>query len=359
MDKYFEKLSRFSIAHYRFVAAVLLVTVVSAMSGFPFFTPEVKAINLIDVSDTLSSSDRSAVASHSIVFTMAGTIASGATFSMDFDPAFALPIAGNVTCPDSATAAVVSSRITCTAGGGGISSGTKTVVVLGATNPAASGSYQIDIIANSNAVGAPETGTAMVAIIDNIDMTAAVEATLVFRIDAIAAGQTINTEATTTMAGTTAHSIPWGTLAPNTSYVQAHGLSVATNALSGFVVTLQQNQNMLSDTNADIDLFQDGAATSAPIAWVDPANTLDSENTYGHYGITSEDSDLNTNEFGDALYAGNIAAPRVVFSHGGPADGTTADKGYTRIGYKIRVTALQEAANDYRNILMYIATPTY
>jgi hypothetical protein len=60
-----------------------------------------------------------------------------------------------------------------------------------------------------------------------------------------------------------------------------------------------------------------------------------------------------------ALYAGNIGTARTVFSHTGPADGSTANKGQTRVAIKIQITALQEAATDYNNRLMYVATPTF
>jgi hypothetical protein len=125
-------------------------------------------------------------------------------------------------------------------------------------------------------------------------------------------------------------------------------------------VTVFQDQNLTSATGADIDQFIDGAGTATPAAWQAPANTLGSENTYGHFGITSEDSSLTAgDEFGSALYAGNISTARQVFYHNGPADGSTAHQGRTRIGYKIQIGSLQEAGTDYSNTLTYVATPTF
>ena len=140
----------------------------------------------------------------------------------------------------------------------------------------------------------------------------------------------------------------------------AQDLAVATNASNGFVVTVFADQTLTSGSGADINPFIDDAATAVPAAWQSPAGTSGTDTTYGHWGVTSEDSDLNTDEFGTALYAGNfIGTPRQVFSHGGPADGSTADEGATRVGYQVEINALQEAGTDYQAVLTYVATPTF
>ena len=41
------------------------------------------------------------------------------------------------------------------------------------------------------------------------------------------------------------------------------------------------------------------------------------------------------------------------------SDGSTANIGLTRVGYKIQIGALQEAANDYSNRITYVCTPTF
>jgi hypothetical protein len=136
-------------------------------------------------------------------------------------------------------------------------------------------------------------------------------------------------------------------------------LTVTTNARNGFVVTVQQNQNLLSSTGADIDGFKDGAYNNTPTAWTAPTNSITDENSWGHWGLTSEDADLNSDEFGSALFVAASTTARQVFSHTGPADGTTVDKGATKVAYQIQITPLQEAGNDYSTVLTYIATPTF
>jgi hypothetical protein len=153
----------------------------------------------------------------------------------------------------------------------------------------------------------------------------------------------------------------FGTLAPGAPAVMAQRLNVVSNAVGGFTVTVQANQNLLSGTGADIDTFKDGASTAVPTAWTAPLNTLGTEATYGHFGVTSEDASLSAgDEFGSALFAGNlVASPREVFYHTGSADGIANDVGSTSVAYKVEIGSLQEAGNDYTATLTYVATPTF
>jgi hypothetical protein len=148
----------------------------------------------------------------------------------------------------------------------------------------------------------------------------------------------------------------------------AQDLQVTTNAGNGFVVTVEQDQNLLSATGADIDGFVDGAYTNTPTAWATPTNDVNDENTWGHWGLTSNDSNLDSdlnNAGGNRDFTSNdgyVAAsttPVEVFAHTGPSDGAAVDIGTSTVGYKIEVTPLQEAANDYTTTLTYIATPTF
>jgi len=199
-----------------------------------------------------------------------------------------------------------------------------------------------------------------VAIIQDVSVTASVDTTLTFTVSGVAAGQPVNGDAVTTADISTATSVPFGTLTVGTPSVMAQDLAVTTNASNGFVVTVSADQALSSATGADIDTFIDGASTAVPAAWQSPAGTFGTENTYGHMGITSEDADLNSDEFGSALYAGDyVASAREVFSHTGPADGGTANQGATRVGFKVEIDALQEAGNDYSATLTYVATPTF
>lgn len=205
--------------------------------------------------------------------------------------------------------------------------------------------------------GAADTGRTRVAILDNVDVTAIVNTSLTFTVSGLATSTAVN--GTSTTGSTTANAIPFGVLNAGTIYTMGQRLNVTTNARNGFVVTVAQDQNLLSANNADIDGFIDGAYTNTPAAWVAPTNNISNENTWGHWGLTSEDVDLNGDEFGSALFVAASTTPRQIFAHTGPSDGTTANIGETDIGYQIQITPLQEAADDYNTILTYVATPTF
>ncbi len=139
-------------------------------------------------------------------------------------------------------------------------------------------------------------------------------------------------------------------------------LTVQTNAANGFAVTVQTDGEFRSSTGAEIDGFQDNSDTNVPASWAAPSNNVNDATTWGHWGITSEDTNTNgkrTNEFGSNQWIAATTTPRTVFAHNGPADGVTAGIGSTTVGFQVEITALQEAGDDYQTTLTYIATPTF
>lgn len=365
------------------IALVLILALIALTFGVPFGIGRAHAAQLTTVSDLISDSRPSVVANHTITFTTPTGITAGQTLTVTFPAGFSMGSVafGDVdlainsveqtlaATPSGATwgAAVSGQVLTLTSGSGTASAGHVIVVKIG-TNASTGGAgvNQITNHATSNASYVISIGGTMadaaalrIALIDAVTVSASVDTSLTFTVAGVASGQTVNGDAVTTSAGATATALPFGTLTPGTAYTLGQTLSVTTNAKNGFAVTVVQNQNLLSASGADIDTFIDGASTATPAAWQAPAATLGTETTYGHYGITSEDSDLNGDEFGTALYAGNIGTARTIFSHTGVSDGTTADKGQTRVAVKIRVSALQEAATDYTNRLTYVATPIF
>jgi hypothetical protein len=360
------------------VVAMLVATAVLAVSVGVFNNAQ--AANLAVISNTLSDSDVSALSNHTIQFTIPtsspGVIAGGTivvTFpsgfnmgSVAFGDVDLLIDGSSQTVAGSAAgatwgAAVAGQDLTLTSGTGVITAGQVVRILVGTnaaggtnrvTNPGTVDSYEFLVTA-----GAADSGRTRVAILDNVDVTAIVNTSFVFTVAGLATTTTVNTDVTT--GSTTATAIPFGVLTAGSAKVMAQRLNVTTNARNGFVVTVEQDQNLLSSTGADIDGFIDGAYTNTPTAWVAPTNTILDENTWGHWGLTSEDSNLNGDEFGAALYVAASTTPRQIFAHNGPSDGTTADIGETDIGYRIQISPLQEAGDDYSTVLTYIATPTF
>ena len=373
------------------VNTIALLTIISLLM-WTIGIQNVQADGITNYSNTLSDSDPTAISSHTLAYTTstAATAAQTIDFGYSDDWDFSVLAggvdatdftvnSGTMTIVDSCTAAA--NEVTPSASDTGGSKGFTLTVCASDTIPAGSFSITVgdgaaggaDDIINPSTEGSQEitlggtqvdSGATRVFIINNIDMTATVPTSFTFTILGTGSGLAgANSEPTTTTVSTNATTIPWGTIQAGTEYAAAHTLSVGTNASNGFSVTLEQDANLTNASSDDIDLFIDGAATAAPASWAAPTGTLGTEDTYGHYGITSEDSDLNGDEFAAALYAGNIASPREVFSHTGVSDGQTngtgtADIGATVVGYKIEISALQEAG-DYSNVLTYIATPTF
>ncbi|MFH1193653.1 MAG: LamG domain-containing protein [bacterium] len=328
--------------------------------------------NLSNISDTLSDSDLSVTATHTVGLTSNSSLAAGESMSITWPTGFTgisnltssdlsasgMTIVSSCTAsPNEMTSSAAGQILTLTVcAGDTVSSGAKIITVGGTnkiTNPSSAGSKEIRIDWDSD-----ESGKTRVAIIDDVNITASMATAFSFTIAAKTSG-TVNGEGTSCEAGTTTTAIPFGTLTASAPKVACQTLSVTTNAKNGFVVTVKEDQRLTSANGADIDTFKDDSQLATPADWEAPSDTLDSETTYGYMGVTSEDADLNSDEFGSAKYAGNFLSARTLFSHTGPSNGTTANKGQTNVAYKIEIGSLQEAADDYSATLTYVATPTF
>lgn len=366
----------------RVVATLVASAVLLTSIGFYSIA---QAANLVNVSDTLSDSDLSAASNHTVLFTIpAGSagVTTGQTITVTFPAGFNLT--GVVfTDLDLQTAAtdrtlvagapgaaqwgyvLAGQTITLTAGTGiTVSAGEVVEIQIGTNatfgttganqidNPASATSYELSITA-----GTADTGRTRVAIIDNVLVEAIVDTTFTFTITGVATSTVINGAPATT-GSTSPTSIDFARIAANTDEVLGQRLNVTTNAAAGFTVTVAQDSNLQSANGSDIDSFTNGTNVNIPVGWTNPTNTISDENTWGHWGLTTDD-DINTNEFGSALYVAASTTPRAIFHHDGPADGTTVSIGSTSVAYRIRITPLQEAADDYNTTLTYVATPIF
>lgn len=379
-----QKISTSVEALHRVVAMLVAAAVLAVSVGF---YNTAGAANLFQVSNTLSDSDVSALSNHTIAFSLATTsagVSSGQSIAVEFDTTASNDFNfGSVAIGDidlsingvdqtlvagapaanqfQVTVSAVTDTITFLSGGGtAVAAATDDIIIrVGTnatggtnrvTNPTA-GSYEFLVTAGA------DTGRTRVAILDNVDVTAVVNTSFTFTVSGLATSTGVN--GTSTTGSTTATAIPFGVLTAGQPKTLAQRLNVTTNARNGFVVTVEQDQNLLSSTGADIDGFANGTYTNTPTVWSSPTNNISNENTWGHWGLTSEDSDLNGDEFGSVLFVAASTTPRQIFAHNGPSDGTTADIGETDIGYQIQISPLQEAGDDYSTILTYIATPTF
>ena len=349
-----------------------------------------EAANVTSFSDTLSSSAPSVPSNHTIQFTTPTTVANGGTITIVFPAGFTgtsslvatdfdvtttsnFSVASNCAGSEKVSAAFTGLTLTltfCATDGGLLPANATTTIKIGnhatfggtgsnrISNPTI-GSYKLDLTAGAN------TGSTRVAIVNTVLVTANVDTLFTFSVAGTAKNTVVNT-ADTTGGVTTATSIPFGTINAGTASTAAQLLSVTTNARGGFVVTVTASSQLISSNGADIDGFKDGAYTTTPVVWASPLATLGSENTYGHWGVTTDDGALTsgfTNPFntgaGGNRYVSASTTPVEVFRNGGPANGAGRGVGTTTVGYKIERSALQEAANDYQATLTYVATPVF
>ncbi len=327
-----------------------------------------QAANLTFISNTLTDSGPSVLSGHDISFTIAtgSTLTNAQDISITFPAGFTgvdTMLVGDLTVtvdgtPDTPTGFSAVGQVVTFQGIDAVGDQVVRIVIANdvVTNPAPVQSYEFLVtLANG------DSGRTRVAIVDYVVVTAVIQTTFNFVVSLLNEGEVINGETTT--GTTTPTTIPFGILAADTEYTLGQELTVQTNAANGFVVTVEQDGNLESSTGADIDGFRDGLYTNTPTQWFVPDDQLLDENTWGHWGITSNDSDLNSNEFnvgagGDRFVAASTT-PREIFSHDGPSDGVAQDVGLARVAYKVEITPLQEAGDDYTTTLMYIATPTF
>ncbi len=369
-------LSRNVSASYRVIATLVATALLMWAMGASHFA---QAANITNVYDLLSDSAPSAASNHTIEFVSPTGVGNGEDIVIAFETGtFDLTGIGqedidllvNGANVQAADWSVVTGAddITITINTGSIAADATTTILIGdhatnegtpdtqIVNPAPAGgnqSYEIDISA-----GTSDSGHTRVVILDTVEVTANVQTTFSFTVAGVATSTAINGTSTTITSSST--TIPFGTLSAGEIETLAQDLAVTTNAIQGFVVTIEEDQHLLSSTGADIDNFVDSVTSDTPAAWASPQDNIANENTWGHWGITSEDTDTTrTNEFGSNTWAGVSTTPQVVFSHDGPADGTTAGEGSTSIGFQVEISPLQEAADDYSTTLTYIATPTF
>ncbi|HMA79090.1 MAG TPA: hypothetical protein VKP88_08280 [Candidatus Paceibacterota bacterium] len=369
-------------------ALAALVTVGILFTALNFHTNVfVSAASIADVSDTLSDSSPGSPSNHTIVFTTPTGIANGETVTIDFsdgpftgtssitatdidvqDGATDLSVGATCGGTDEIGASFTGSVLTiefCSGNGAAIAANGSTTIEIGnhadfggtgsnrLVNPNGTGSYDIVIDGTQT-----DSGTAIVVIIATVTVTATVDTTFTFEVLGVGPGEVVN--GTSTTGSSTPTAIAFGTLTQGVASTTAQELRVITNASQGYVVTVAQDGEFIASNNATIDSFTNGSYVTNPTAWQSPSAVPGSPNTFGHWGLTSDDATTTRSvEFSNDSWVAASTTPVIVMSHTGPTDGTGTGEGTTRVGYRVEVSALQEAAADYTTSLRYVATPIF
>jgi len=335
-----QKIKRFKIA----IVAILILSMMAIYGS----VPNVEANSLDLAKDTISdSSPGQEEVTHTIVYDLGVELTAGQYVRFTFESGIDLSVA-TTTCPANTTASATAQLIDCVVDTTLASTTAATTTITDAINPSTIGDYSVTISTHGTDDVEIESSEVKIYIIDEITVTAHVEATLSFSIgtttpdDMIGAENFTGTSSPTTLA--------FGTLGTGAK-LMGHLLSVSTNADDGYTVTVQQDENLKTAAGADIDSF----STSTSAAWSLGSQDINDENTWGYLGLTSDDTDAIT----EGQYQGMDGVNAfTVMTHNGPVNGADMGIGTTTVGYKIEVSALQEAG-DYQNALTYICTPTY
>lgn len=313
------------------------------------------AAGITSASDTLSSSDWSVIATHTVTFTSSQGHNSGDYFEVALPAGFAT-VTPAVSCPGGYSPIVSGMQFQCVSIGAH-ATGTYSITITGVRNPGATASYLINVGSYTNVAALKEQANVQVAIVQSVVMSAAVTSNLVFAVAPVASGTTIN--GITTNGTSSTSTIPFGSLTAGAKRMIGQELTVTTNATNGFTVTVEQNQDLLAGGGAKIDPFIDGTASTTAQSWVGPTPVLGSLNTYGHMGFTTSDTSLAGAAFGADKWKGFVGTtPAEVMYNTGPADGLAAHVGKAQVVYGVQISALQEAG-DYTNTLTYICTPRF
>lgn len=365
------------------VAMSVVVALLLWSTGLPTIFRSAEAASITNASDTLETSAPGIGSNHTIEFTTLNGLIIGQTIEVTFPTGVNEFVMGSVGEDDvdilvngssSSTAAVAGAATWgVTVAGGvitletptdmGVASSTSIVIRIGTnavdsgtgankiTNPTVEDSYSIDVAGTMQ-----DSGQVRVAILPEVLVSASVNTSLTFSVSGVGAGQTVNGSPTTTSAGATATALPFGTLTDVGTKVLAQDLTITTNALNGYTVTVETEGELESTTGAIIDGFVDGSYTTTPTAWAGPSQDVGDVTTWGHWGLTSDDTNIiaRSAQFGSDQWVSPSTTPIAVAGHDDPVLATT-----TRIGYQVDISALQEAGNDYETSLRYIITPTF
>jgi len=356
-------------------AAVVTLAIILWSLGLPSFR-FAEAAAITTYSDTLSTSEPSVASNHTITFTTPTGVPNAGTVTIDLsaftgtssitfnDIDVSVQGTGDLTVEASCTTQETSAAfgtndsiltITfCSGNGASIGANGTTTIEIGTNatsevtgddqivNPG-TGNYEIPLSTSSG-----DSGETRVAIVDVVTVTASVDTLLNFSVGGVADAQTVH--GTSTGTTTSATAIAFGELSANTPITGAQDLTISTNAANGFTVTVTAD-GQLTAGGADIDGFSNGTYVTSPTGWVQPTANVGDENTWGHWGIISDDTDLFPTT--ETWVSASTTAVDVM-TYTGPVQATT-----TRVGYTVEISSLQEASENYQAILTYVATPVF
>jgi hypothetical protein len=232
----------------------------------------------------------------------------------------------------------------------------RTVVITGITNGSTSNTaFYVDFKTFNNtdcATSPVDSSTIAFIYTDGQLVTATVDPTLTFAIAGVASGQSVNSATTNVATVTASNAINFGTITSATNKIAAQDVTVATNASTGYTLSVRYTGILTSGANTIDDLNTATVPTpnSTPIAF--------SAAGVEGFGYTTNDSTLGTGTAarfttGAPKWAAFTTAPfEVAYSSAAVSNETT------RIGFQVGVAATTQPGT-YQTTVIYSAVPLY
>lgn len=321
-----------------------------------FIKPDFTYAGYADLKDTISDSSFGAAADHTIIFTTSMDIGANGYYEVTLDPDFGDILEADCAGPN-VTTSTTTDTVRCTYSSSPGAATTTKILIYDVTNPLSADSLLVSVESYNVGDTLLEAGQAVVAIVDNVSMSAHIESSLDFSMISSSTPMYINGIPLT--GSSTDTTLPFGTLSPVSSSTLGHTIGVTTNAPGGFSCTVQQDselRNGAGDTINSFDNSPDGTGSTTPHVWNPPVVDITKDNTYGHFGVTTDDFTLTEHDYSGSRFTGlHGTNPSEIAYHNGPSEGTVLGSGLAHVAYSIQISALQEAG-DYTSTINYVCT---
>ncbi|MBU0637007.1 MAG: hypothetical protein ABH818_01455 [Patescibacteria group bacterium] len=347
-----------------------------------------KASQLTLVSDTMSRLKSSTLANHTIQFTSPSGVDAGETITIIFPAGFNLGSVDytdidlkddevNMTLaasPSGSTVGVGITATTITFTNGTSTIAASSVIKINIGTNATFGVTGDAQIINPSVVGTQvvrfagsfgDTATLALVILDDdqVVVSATVAANLTFSIAPMATSTLLggtNSATTDSVVAASTTTLPFGEQTVNQGVVLGQAVTVTSNGVNGYQVTVQQNQDLVSGSNNIDDFVGTNAAPQQWEAIYNPTSTVPSVDT-GWFGYTTSDTSLSggSARFGTGV---NAADSWAGFSQSNTPyeivykDSVAIEAETTNVGFKLEANAYQPAGNYAGMILTYICT---
>jgi len=210
-----------------------------------------------------------------------------------------------------------------------------------------------------------ETTIGKIALTESVLVTAIIDPTITFYIDAIGTSTPGLTRCNATLSNgannTTATSVNFGSISLGQFNTLAQRFTCSTNAVSGYVVQIFESTPLTNISVGNTSFISDTVCDSATPCDIDTENYWFNDVSNSQFGYSLQQINSSPISFGIGItefiaksFGQGYANARAIMSYSSTPD--TEDRGY--ICYRITASNFQEAGT-YQNQINFIATATF